>query len=354
MLTDTYIPTPVESNTTLDTTVSDKPKIVMTNTEDNQDKSTLEKYVIAPRMFKHLVGKNHADFSSGKQQDACEYFQFLLEQLSKSERINLHRLVSASDPPTYLSPSQFSSSLFEFYFETRLQCLSTFQVKYSMLNRASLCNVWDLRIPLNNAVQVIDTSDATNDTLIKKPRIENEDSNSIEPKLLVPFSQVLENFFRSETIEFTNPSLGYPAPTLSSTKFKTFPKYLMIKLGRYYVDKDWKQIKVDALVPMPENLDLSAYRGTGISLLSRLIIQVMYFSLLGIQPGEMTMPDTSSTSVSSTASAETLADENIVLQLMSMGFSENGCKKAAIGMKPYCLTLQDAFITYLAYYSYRK
>ncbi|CAN0471080.1 unnamed protein product, partial [Hapterophycus canaliculatus] len=29
--------------------------------------------VVAPRMFKHLVGQGHAEFSSGRQQDAAEY-----------------------------------------------------------------------------------------------------------------------------------------------------------------------------------------------------------------------------------------------------------------------------------------
>lgn len=34
---------------------------------------------VAPRMFKHLVGQGHAEFSSGRQQDAAEYMQHLLE-----------------------------------------------------------------------------------------------------------------------------------------------------------------------------------------------------------------------------------------------------------------------------------
>lgn len=35
--------------------------------------------VVAPRMFKHLVGQGHVEFSSGRQQDAAEYMQHLLE-----------------------------------------------------------------------------------------------------------------------------------------------------------------------------------------------------------------------------------------------------------------------------------
>lgn len=35
--------------------------------------------VVAPRMFKHLVGQGHSEFSTGRQQDAAEYMQHLLE-----------------------------------------------------------------------------------------------------------------------------------------------------------------------------------------------------------------------------------------------------------------------------------
>jgi uncharacterized UBP type Zn finger protein len=36
---------------------------------------------IEPRMFKTLVGRGHAEFSSGRQQDAAEYLQHLLDIL---------------------------------------------------------------------------------------------------------------------------------------------------------------------------------------------------------------------------------------------------------------------------------
>ena len=42
---------------------------------------------VAPRMLKHLVGQGHAEFSSGRQQDAAEYMQHLLE-VSKRYRLS--------------------------------------------------------------------------------------------------------------------------------------------------------------------------------------------------------------------------------------------------------------------------
>ena len=33
---------------------------------------------VEPRAFKYLVGKGHSEFSTNRQQDACEYLQHLL------------------------------------------------------------------------------------------------------------------------------------------------------------------------------------------------------------------------------------------------------------------------------------
>lgn len=39
----------------------------------------LEHNTICPSTFKSLVGRLHAEFSSARQQDACDYFVHLLE-----------------------------------------------------------------------------------------------------------------------------------------------------------------------------------------------------------------------------------------------------------------------------------
>lgn len=40
-------------------------------------------------MFKTLVGRGHPEFSSGRQQDAMEYFEHLVGVLLKAERVGL-------------------------------------------------------------------------------------------------------------------------------------------------------------------------------------------------------------------------------------------------------------------------
>ena len=42
--------------------------------------------LVRPQMFKTVVGRGHAEFSSGRQQDAPEYLQHLLEVVLRAER----------------------------------------------------------------------------------------------------------------------------------------------------------------------------------------------------------------------------------------------------------------------------
>lgn len=49
------------------------------NKTDKREEQEGDLVVVAPRMFKHLVGHGHSEFSSGRQQDAAEYMQHLLE-----------------------------------------------------------------------------------------------------------------------------------------------------------------------------------------------------------------------------------------------------------------------------------
>lgn len=96
-------------------------------------------------MFKYLVGQNHREFSSGRQQDASEYFQFLLDAIDRSERTNESRLIAPR--PYFALPT---AKLFEFEFERRLQCQKTGQVRY-VSGRETLDNMLSIQIPVELA-----------------------------------------------------------------------------------------------------------------------------------------------------------------------------------------------------------
>jgi len=68
---------------------SDNTNVNANENKDEKDKKEEEKNVdcvsVAPRMFKRLVGKEHPEFSTNKQQDVVEYFRHLLEFASRRE-----------------------------------------------------------------------------------------------------------------------------------------------------------------------------------------------------------------------------------------------------------------------------
>lgn len=243
---------------------------------------TPEKYNVSPLMFKSLVGRGHREFSSSKQQDVSEFFQYFLEQLDREERTSLGR---------YRLAGPRTSSLFEFHIETRLQCERSNQVRYQSTGPQTLNNILELRIPLRDQREEADEQDP------KKPRVEE-----------VSFADCIDSYFQPSLVDFTHPdpALG-PGRAIQSLAFSSFPRYLVVKLGRYLVTPDWKQVKIDAKVAAPMQLDLSALRGHG------------------LQEREIPMSEGAVT-----PAAGVVADDTVVAQLVSMGFSENGARRAAL------------------------
>lgn len=76
---------------------------------------------------------------SGCVQDAREYFQHLLEVMSRSERSSMQRLGAADQPA--------SADAFKFELEDRIQCLETGRVSY----KRSLGNILAIDIPMDAA-----------------------------------------------------------------------------------------------------------------------------------------------------------------------------------------------------------
>jgi ubiquitin carboxyl-terminal hydrolase 5/13 len=67
-------------------------------------------------MFKGIAGKGHPEFSTGAQQDAMEFWQHVVERLSRSARQFQH-----PDP----------ASLFSWERESRSECNSSQKVRYT-------------------------------------------------------------------------------------------------------------------------------------------------------------------------------------------------------------------------------
>ena len=79
VLSDRYVApaTATEANGTSSTTAGESGGSGVGLGEAIPDATTLEKYVVAPRMFKQLVGKNHREFSSNRQQVGTSYHLYM-------------------------------------------------------------------------------------------------------------------------------------------------------------------------------------------------------------------------------------------------------------------------------------
>jgi len=72
-------------------------------------------------------------------QDAREYFQHLLEVMTRAERTSMQRLGQPDQPPT--------ADVFRFELEDRIQCMESSRLSY----KRSLTNVLAMDIPVDAA-----------------------------------------------------------------------------------------------------------------------------------------------------------------------------------------------------------
>ena len=279
---------------------------------------------IAPRMFKQLVGKNHAEFSTARQQDAVEYFQHLLEVVARAEREHGDRLGAKG---AAASPS---AKLFEFDVEEKVTCAVSGGVRYVRRRE----NVLPLEVPVDAATnaKAIEAErerkrqrTSANEEDPSNEKDEDEKNGSLRP--VVPFDACLAKFAADETVEdWFSTATGAKGAATRRSRFATFPEVLAVQVRRYYVASDWTPKKLDALVPMPETIDLEALRGAG------------------LRPGETALPEDAGADADGggggasggvepaaayTDRAPLEPDPGIVAQLVAMGFSENGSRRAA-------------------------
>eukprot|EP00177_Eucheuma_denticulatum_P007462 GFKZ01013584.1.p1 GENE.GFKZ01013584.1~~GFKZ01013584.1.p1 ORF type:complete len:858 (+),score=140.23 GFKZ01013584.1:137-2710(+) len=260
--------------------------------------------IVAPFRFKKVVGKGSSEFSSSRQQDASEFFQYFLDKLTKAERKGRRRF--EKEAPFNLP----TEALFRFKVEERIEDCQTKKVRY--ISRTE--NILSLAIDMNAATNKAQY-DEFEEERKKRLAVEDISNDDIEPvQLQIPLSACLQKFGELEQIEdFLSPETGVKGSAIKRTRLQTYPQYLVIHLKRYYVAEDWKVRKLEASVLMPTELDLSDLRGTG------------------RQPDEELLPDDPPESAASEdPTPEVVPNPKIVGELMAMGFSENGSKRAAL------------------------
>jgi len=246
---------------------------------------------IAPRGFKALVGKGHPEFSTFRQQDALEYLQYLLQFIEREDK---RKKTDNTDLP----------SLFTLEFEERIQCGQSKSVRYTKRRD----NVLSLPIPTEKASNLKEVGEY-------KEKIEkmSDDEKRKEPavRAKVSFDDCMDSLVETEIVDdFFSSAINAKTSAEKTTRISKFPKYLIVQMRRFYVDKDWSVKKLDALVDVPEKIELEKYRAHG------------------LQPGETELPESSNA-----AAPEFQANENMSAQLMSLGFSKNAATRALFHTK---------------------
>jgi len=254
------------------------------------------RFLVAPQMFRSLIGRNHPEFSSGRQQDAAEFLQYYLEQLSRAERTALGGRLEAGGP---------FAGLFEFAVEERLQeSAGSGRVKYTRTSQ----NMLGLPVKLedaDNLPEVLAHKAAADESGEKDAKIPKTGSDAEGPKPLISLKSCLARFAALEE------GISFRGSTATKTsRLATMPRYLLVSLQRYFLDEKWCPSKLDCRVPMPDKFSLEELRGRG------------------LQPGEVELPADEGGPGGAPAGPQ--PDATVVAACISMGIPENAAKRAAV------------------------
>ncbi len=96
---------------------------------------------VVPRLFKYLVGHNHQEFSTNRQQDVVEYIVHLLDLMERSDK----------ERGLALSFGKRIPQLFQFRLQTRIECGQSHMVRYKIGEAESILQ---LQMPMEAAINM--------------------------------------------------------------------------------------------------------------------------------------------------------------------------------------------------------
>jgi len=263
------------------------------------------KYCVQPRMFKHVVAGDHVDFRTGQQQDAAQFFQYMLEKLDRAERaaVSSKRLYQEQED------MHVSSNLFSFQTMCRLECSRDSRIKYK---KSATETMLSMPIPMEKAV-FIENKDTPDH---KRHKV--EEKHDVEKGVpTISFQTCLESWAADATVEnYRWPHLQNATVTaISQTRFVNFPRYLTVYIQRYKLGADWTPQKLEVNLDVPKEVNFAPFKSRG------------------PQIGEENVPEENEKPTSNEdISRMPHVDEAALAQLMDMGFSFNGCKRALIAV----------------------
>ncbi|KAJ8268363.1 hypothetical protein COCON_G00135350 [Conger conger] len=275
---------------------------------DSEDNPSGDQVGIAPRMFKALVGRGHPEFSTNRQQDAQEFFLHFINMVERNCRYG-----------------ENPSEAFRFLVEERIVCQQSNKVKYTQ----RVDYIVQLPVPMEQATNADELQE------VEQKRQEAEAAGvppPPTPRAYIPFDACLDALSEPETlVDFWSSAVHAKTTASKTTSFASFPDYLVIQIKKFTFGLDWVPKKLDVSIDVPETLDLSSLRGTGLQPGEEVLPEVA--------PPPLMTPDVEVKGILGSHGNEDddslyspllspVLDDSTVSQLCEMGFPLEACRKA--------------------------
>lgn len=115
----------------------------------------------------------------------------------------------------------------------------------------------------------------------------------------------LDRFTQCEIVDqFYSSAINDKTTAKKTTRLATMPDFILLHLKKFTLREDWTSVKLDVAVDIPDLLDLSTLRSSG------------------LQPNEQLLPDLD------TVPPPPAMDEGVIQLLVEMGFPLEACKRA--------------------------
>ncbi|GME66608.1 unnamed protein product [[Candida] boidinii] len=225
---------------------------------------------IKPSGFKSLIGKDHPEFSTMQQQDAFEFWIYLLDIIEKKKITG----VSEKSP----------TDLFKFVLEDKLKCTNCNKVRITRNVSENVC------LPIDSVVLSVD---------------KDSGKKTYGP---ISFKDSFQNWLAPEEIEYNCPQCKSKQTVIKKNGFKSYPEYLVLSPQRIKLE-NWVPVKMEVPIDFDGSLNLNFAKSQG------------------KLDSEEELPE-SEEDENEIPSQEYQFNQDAMNDLFGMGFPENRCKRA--------------------------
>ncbi|XP_039614528.1 ubiquitin carboxyl-terminal hydrolase 13 isoform X3 [Polypterus senegalus] len=205
------------------------------------------------------------------------------------------------------------SDVFRYLVEERIQCCQSRKVRYTH----SVDYLMQLPVPVEAATNKEEL------IMYEVKRREAEVNKRMFPEVVrarIPFSACLQAWTEPENVDdFWSSALQAKSAGIKTSRFSSFPEYLVIQIKKFTFGLDWVPKKLDVSIDMPDLLDITFLRATG--------LQLGEEELPDIAP-PIVIPDEPKDHFMNHFMDSPEIDDSAVMQLAEMGFPLEACRKA--------------------------